>query len=366
MLCSNPPVLLPLPVTQLLAVLLILPCCCDAGQGDPGDDAVRAAVGRAIPFIEAEGQRWIEQKKCLSCHQVPFMVWSLNAASDRGLELDSARLTEWNAWARDWRNMANDEQKEQGEEATLTGNPDVIAQLLLGRSGRESSPNKWTEQFSTSLVGAQQSDGFWKPGGQLPFQKRPKRETEEVSTLWAIAALSTCDDADDTAHEATRKALQWIGTEAEPESTEWHVARLLVARLQDEHELADRLRTQLLDRQQSNGGWGWLTQDNADAFGTGLALYALAREGLMAAEPSVARARAFLVATQQEDGSWPVQGTKAKKADRVQPTSTYWGTCWGVIGLVETLSDDVAHPATQNRADSETVDDRRATAARDE
>ena len=37
------------------------------------------------------------------------------------------------------------------------------------------------------------------------------------------------------------------------------------------------------------------------------------------------------------DGSWAVKGTKKDKAKKVEPTATYWGTCWAVIGLAETL-----------------------------
>jgi hypothetical protein len=54
---------------------------------DPSTDEqrVRSTVGRSLPFIQAEGQRWIDEKKCVTCHQVPFMIWALNAArSDTG------------------------------------------------------------------------------------------------------------------------------------------------------------------------------------------------------------------------------------------------------------------------------------------
>ena len=51
----------------------------------------------------------------------------------------------------------------------------------------------------------------------------------------------------------------------------------------------------------------------------------------------IARGRGFLVTTQQPSGSWPVKGTKKAKAKQIEPTSIYWGTCWAVIGLAETL-----------------------------
>ncbi|HIE99272.1 MAG: hypothetical protein ABGZ53_12855 [Fuerstiella sp.] len=43
----------------------------------------------------------------------------------------------------------------------------------------------------------------------------------------------------------------------------------------------------------------------------------------------------LLKAGQQDDGSWAVKGTKKNKQDTIQETATYWGTCWAVIGLLE-------------------------------
>jgi squalene-hopene/tetraprenyl-beta-curcumene cyclase len=103
------------------------------------------------------------------------------------------------------------------------------------------------------------------------------------------------------------------------------------------HAEADRLRGELLKRQREDGGWGWLCADESDAFGTGAALYALARDGLAGDNARLARGRQFLVQTQKADGSWAVKGTKKAKANQIEATATYWGTCWAVIGLAETL-----------------------------
>src|SRR5262245_56352666 len=100
----------------------------------PGDDQVRQTMERTLPFIQAEGQRWIGDEKCVTCHQVPFMVWALNAAAERGLDVDHQKLQVWNKWAADWQHMANKQQLEQGERPTLSSQPDAVAQLLLGRS----------------------------------------------------------------------------------------------------------------------------------------------------------------------------------------------------------------------------------------
>jgi len=308
-----------------------------AGQC-PAEDAVRAAIERALPFVDREGQRWIEEKKCVTCHQVPFMVWALNAASDRGLSVDRKKLAEQRAWATDWQHMANKTQLEQGLNFTLSNHPDAVAQLLLGRSAEDrDAAAAWPALFAARLAAGQQDDGSWKPGGQLPDQKRPLRETQEVTTMWAVLALRSYAAADASLEPRFAKARAWLGEETQGQSTEWWAARLLVERGGGEDAAADRIREQIVQRQHEDGGWGWLCDAESDAFGTGLALYALARDGWAVDNPAIARGRQFLVSSQQADGSWLVKGTKKNKSQQVEPTAIYWGTCWAVIGLAETL-----------------------------
>src|SRR3954463_13430761 len=105
------------------------------GAGDaPTEPAVRAAIERSLPFVQAEGERWIAEKKCVTCHQVPFMVWALNAAANRGLVLDEQKRADCNSWAVDWKNMATKEDLEKGQEHTLARHNDPVAQLLLARA----------------------------------------------------------------------------------------------------------------------------------------------------------------------------------------------------------------------------------------
>src|SRR5437868_15047090 len=95
------------------------------GVGEaPSDEQVRAAVERSLPFVVSEGERWIAEKKCVTCHQVPFMVWALNAAAERGIELDREKLKECSAWATDWKHMATKEDLELGEQHTLARHND--------------------------------------------------------------------------------------------------------------------------------------------------------------------------------------------------------------------------------------------------
>lgn len=309
-----------------------------AEDAPPTADHVTAAVEQALPFILRAGVDWIEQRECVSCHQVPFMIWSLNAAADRGLSVDAEQLRTWSDWSTNWQHFsAGEDQDEEQAAKALSNNGDILYQLVLGkRNHAESDSEQWVDTFLTSLAETQQEDGSWKAGGQLPLQKRPKPETDEVTTMWTLYALSSNQPTDvwQPRLDAARPILHRSDA---GESTEWFAVRLLLEDRLGNTEAANAIQTQLLAHQCSDGGWGWLVDEQSDALGTGIALYALARSGLAADHPAVAGARRFLLNTQQEDGSWPVRSTKEAKRKEVAPTATYWGACWAVIGLAETL-----------------------------
>src|SRR5262245_41288222 len=197
-----------------------------AADQPPSDGEVRAAVERSLPFVQVEGQRWIDDKKCVTCHQVPFMVWALNAAADRGLAVDRQKLSDWRTWATDWKHMATKEQLEQGEQATLSKHHDSVAQMLLGRSMRDTAA-AWPGLFAERLAAGQLEDGSWKAGGQLPSQKRPERETQEVSTMWSLVALQSYATPAESVADRFAKAREWLGGETRGESSEWWAVRLL-------------------------------------------------------------------------------------------------------------------------------------------
>lgn len=66
----------------------------------PSDAAVLEAVARSLPFLEKEGVAWMHERDCISCHHVPFLLWSHRTAQSRGLTVDARKLTEWDEWTR--------------------------------------------------------------------------------------------------------------------------------------------------------------------------------------------------------------------------------------------------------------------------
>lgn len=301
-------------------------------DAQPTTVQIRETVQRGIPYIEEKGLWWIEEKKCVTCHRVGNMVWSLQVAKQRGFTV-SERLAEWRQWSIDKTLANNDKGKITG-----LGNKEGVAQLLLSPDPNlaDSEQTELRKKLAAILLEEQRPDGSWKAGGQLPFQKRPAAETDAVSTMWLTLAL-LAEGKNEASTPVLTRAMKYIEASSPGKSVEWYAVRLLLAVQSGEMEVRDQLVKQLRNQQHPDGGWGWMIADDSDALGTGLALYALVSAGVDRNDPAIKGAQQFLVSTQRDDGSWPVRGTKEKKKASVQETAVYWGTTWAVIGLVESL-----------------------------
>jgi squalene-hopene/tetraprenyl-beta-curcumene cyclase len=89
-------------------------------------------------------------------------------------------------------------------------------------------------------------------------------------------------------------------------------------------------------RQNVDGGWSQARDMPSDAWATGQALYALAHAGASPDDPAIERARAFLIATQRDDGSWPMTSRPIKPGGEGSKSLipiTAAGSAWAVIGL---------------------------------
>ena len=299
--------------------------------------SVGDTVERAIPYLERHGEAWIEKRQCVSCHQIPFMLWSLSAADEHGYAIDRSRLKKWRAWSIDIRSFVKPAQREDLETAsTLAANIDTLNALLLGIPAKteadttgEVNPAPWRQNFVNALLENQVENGSWKPCGQLPAQKRPLQETIQVTTAWTMLALGR-------SHATTQRAqqaLELLKNES-PVSTEWWAVRFLLANQRGDAD-AETYSDGLLEKQQPDGGWGWLTAESSDALATGMAVYALSRRNGEKSQRAISKAVTFLTTSQAANGSWKVPGTKKTTRQEPTPTSNYWGTAWAVIGLLE-------------------------------
>ncbi|MDB5335697.1 MAG: 2,3-oxidosqualene cyclase [Planctomycetaceae bacterium] len=373
------------------------------------DAAVRESVARSLPFLESAGVAWMNERNCLSCHHVPFLLWTHRAAKTHGLTVDAKKLTEWDEWARkDSLAHRNEfklpkDQLEKLDVATIPisikeklkplveqpiateaefvakltflltaeelqthqgllvktaavplhasdrngGGPDVLGQLLLGRyDGQEDATSAEFRGGVLDLMKRQQlADGSWIPGGQFATMRNwPRPAADQGTTMWAALSLAAYDAPGGKRSELVERALAYQRQQPpQSDNREWLATRLLFEQQFGTAEEVAKLRQQVLEARQPDGGWSWKKGDESDPFTTGLVIYVLSKVG-SGDDPAVIRdARKYLVSSQQADGSWLTPSKKITKTtvpERLKARDEiyhYWGTAWAAIGLLETL-----------------------------
>ncbi|MBY0524024.1 MAG: terpene cyclase/mutase family protein [Gemmataceae bacterium] len=291
----------------------------------PTPEQVRDAVKRSLVHMEKEGVAWMKNtnRQCSSCHQVPMLVWTHNAARKSGFAVDSAKLDVWNQW------IVNDalnqntfykltdgsfgKLKQGGlldghltklqpiknsnfvleyefhDELSKLMTPEVAAQdkdlfqksaAVPGQGGRGGSASSsgytaminagamYTPRISDKsrqglidgLVKTQAQDGTWKTAGQFFAQKWPAAEANHTHTMWALHALASVEALPEPAAKARDRALAAIrNVKAAPASTETLALQLLTAHQHGDAERSRTLLEQVAKQQHTDGGWGWVT-----------------------------------------------------------------------------------------------------------
>ncbi|MDF1810875.1 MAG: hypothetical protein P1V20_01625 [Verrucomicrobiales bacterium] len=297
---------------------------------DAPADSVSAAIEKAIPYLEKEGAWWIEKKECVSCHHTSFLVWAGDLALDAGFAVNATVLDQQREWMRNSflekikPNPKTPEVLPKPGEVKGDRNVEGVCQFLISPSAKK-APQPVLETLREIVHRNQSEDGNWKPGGQLPRQDRPELETQWASNQWAELALKTSGRKPRLPTETWKAGVP-------AETSEWHMLNLML-RPENPHALKN-----LLEKQNDDGGWSWISGESSDPSGTGQALIALGRSGKAAAHPeAIRKARDFLVKTQSDEGHWETRGTKDR--DETTRVSNFWGTAWAVIGLLESRSE---------------------------
>jgi len=76
----------------MLAISLLLFSTLPVADVQPTAKEVRAAVEKGLPFLEKSSAAWRTEKKCVTCHQVPFTIWAFAEAKARGFHVDAGKL----------------------------------------------------------------------------------------------------------------------------------------------------------------------------------------------------------------------------------------------------------------------------------
>ena len=329
-----------------------LPSATPAPRAAPSPEDVRAAVGKSLRFLEQSTAAWRADKKCVSCHQVPFTLWALTEAKARGFPVDAATLDDLTGWA--FHFCTTDEDK-----GVRTGGFHLtMVDMVLSQSAAAPRDDalKAYAFFEPLFARRQRPDGSWREGNQIRIDGA-EREADEVDTMWTLLAIRQLDRLGDRLPADTRralaaerdKALAFLSGAKPGKRTDWLALRVLIAKEYGTPAGAAALVKELLGLQNADGGFGFVRGGASYPHTTGECLYTLGVMGLGGGDPAVRRAWAYLLAAQRKDGSWDAVSRKSfsSKPDKINDVTIHWGTGWATIGLLRTLPAGRSPPAAE-------------------
>lgn len=306
----------------------------------------RQAIERGLSFLVDDVAKWRADKGCATCHHGTMSVWALSEARAQGYGVDTAAYEDILTWTREQRASDFHPVRDPRPGWNLASIPLIYLGAMSERLPILSRQE--VSRVALHLARHQEQDGSF----LLPTPARngapPIWESSESVALWALLAWEPSIAGDPTEAAEVRagreKTVAWLSKVAPTNTPQTNTLRLLLdvktGKSKEQLQLGiDRL----FQQQNADGGWSQAKGLVSDAYATGQSLYALSIAGAGSGRPEIERAMAFLAATQRDDGSWPMiprdhPGVVATKnpVHWIVPI-TYFGTAWGVLGLVRTV-----------------------------
>jgi hypothetical protein len=311
-----------------------------AAETAPSSTSVESTIDRGLAFLAKDAVAWRDQYKCASCHHASLVVWAMHEAKARGHAVDEPVLAEMTAWISEGEGKTGVPRPPEVPDA-FNSKALFFAQGLIADPQPNEAARQGLSRFWKTLEDDQTESGKW---ASWPETRPPLfGNSDETATVMATLALLPAANAGDAAAVAARdKAVQWIESaksDDDPQSVAMRLA--LFKQLGQPQEQLAPLIARIKERQNADGGWSQTTEMPSDAWATGQALYALSHVRGADEETAIERGRAFLTATQQPDGSWPMT-SRPTKPGGAGSTSLVpiigAGSSWAVIGLARSES----------------------------
>ena len=279
------------------------------------DVAVREAIERILPLLDRAAAGSADNRQCFTCHNQALPVLAMTEAKQRGFPIDPENYQRQLQHTFDHLDRSRDkflEGKGTGGKADTAGF--ALWTLAAG---------EWPDDATTAAVAEylllwQADDDHWSCTSNRP----PSEASDVTTTCVAIRGLKHYGTDEQQERIATRidAAKEWL-VEVTPQDNEDRVFRLWGLKLAEADEkVVTAAADDLVRQQQEDGGWRQLDDGTSDAYATATALVALHRAAAMATDnPVYQRGVAYLLKTQQNDGSWHV-------VSRSDPFQTYFET----------------------------------------
>ncbi len=329
-------------VPNVLALLDLKPAKADAVPSRTDPVKIEEALARSTALLQRATSTFFVEGGCASCHAHNLGAMAVDAVRSAGASVDAEAARQHAQQAKVmWSANA------QGllQRVDLPGDMDTTEYALFGLAAAHVPADRVTDAIIHNLAAMQKADGNWHMGGV----SRPPMEDGDFSrTAMAIRGLLDYGPKGRRAEFAERikRASDWL-LRTPARSTEDRNMMLLGLKWAGaDSKILERIIRRNLATQNEDGGWSQTEYLGSDAYATAQTLYALRQCGYPLDSEAVRKGVAYLLRTQQDDGSWHVRSRAAKFQPYFQGGFPYdhdqWismsATGWATMALAATSS----------------------------
>lgn len=296
---------------------------------------VNGAIRRGVTFLAKDALAWKQEHNCASCHHAGLVVWAMHEAKQRGVAVDEPVLAELTKWMAESGEGKTGVPRPAGRPKALNTKAVYFALALGAKSQPDVLSQEGLKHLLKTVKEDQTENGSW---SAWPETRPPMfGGSDDSMTALATLALSLNTASDESTKAVRDKGVQWLAstkTDDDPQSIA--IRLVLWQRVGRSAEECEPFVRRIKERQNVDGGWAQASNMTSDAWATGQSLYALAHSRIPPDDPTIERARAFLIKTQRDDGSWLMTSRPTKPGDEGSKSLipiTGAGSAWAVIGL---------------------------------
>jgi hypothetical protein len=316
----------------------------------------RQAAQLGIEWLQPAAVNWQRKSQCYGCHVQTQAIMGLSVARGYKYLVSPEALQELVEFTRNdalhmdgsyWGGFAF----LTGQKETLTGGGSSATQFAVMAFAHfdEAERTKGDRTFIRALdyLLAKKQD----PDGKILVDhvRYPIIQGALMTTTnTVIASMKAYKDTGESRYkEAAERGLGWIES-ARLGSTQDEVFKLVALSRYgrpDQQAVVTQSIERLKKEQRPDGGWEEFpgpqnypysrpSGGGSNAFATGQVLYALKQAGVPVQSREFARGVRFLIATQKENGAWPVMNTWSDDPSEFAPSM------WAIIGLAGAYSEE--------------------------
>jgi Squalene-hopene cyclase C-terminal domain len=267
-------------------------------------EEIKTAVNKSLPLLQSSSHTFlINAGGCHSCHGQGLGGIAFSLAREKGFTIQDSILKE----ALDSININWTQRKHY-----FAQNDDPAAIIISGGydlwafAANHTPANKTLEMLAKNMMQRQLRNGSW----VAPNARPPIEYYSFSATAMTVKGMQVYLPAifKNEVQQSVARATTWM-MNTTPVANEEKIFQLLgLTWAHADTAFIKQQAKKLITAQHADGGWAQLNTLPADAYATGQSLYALYQSGQLATDaPAYQKGIAFLLRTQQPDGSWNVQ-----------------------------------------------------------